>query len=166
MRPVWISLAVIVAAVLAAYLAGSLLPREHTASANRTISAPPDQVFEIITGFADTPSWRTGVKSVRVEADGSRYVEESSHGTIPYRVIERIPNARIVTEIDSADLPFGGRWIFELEQQPEGTRVSITENGFVGPPLFRLLSRFVFGHETTMRQYLDDLEKRVRAKTV
>lgn len=123
-------------------------------------------MFAIINDFASAPGWRTGVKSVRVEEDGTRYVEESNHGPIPYRVIERVPDSRLVTEIDSETLPFDGRWTLEIRSMPNGSESSITENGFVGPPLFRLLSVFVFGHETTIRQYLDDLEKRARSKTV
>jgi len=38
-----------------------------------------------------------------------------------------------------------------------GAKVTITERGWVGPPPFRFLSKFVFGHETTLRQYLADL---------
>lgn len=162
MRYVWFSFAVIAAALILAYAAGSLLPREHTVTLSRSVVAPPERVFAIITDFASAPAWRTGVKSVRVDADGTRYVEESNHGPIPYRVIERVPFSRLVTGIDSTELPFGGRWIFEIKPTAKGSEVSITEDGFVGPPLFRLLSLFVFGHETTIRRYLDDLEKRAR----
>ncbi len=42
-----------------------------------------------------------------------------------------------------------------------GTRLTITENGEVYNPIFRFMSRFVFGHTATMDQFLSDLKKRV-----
>lgn len=134
MRYVWISLAVIAAALILAYAADSLLPGEHTATLSRSIGAPPERVFAIITDFGSGPGWRTGLKSVRVEADGVRYVEESSNGRIPFRVIERVPDSQLVTEIETAELPFGGTWTFGIKPAAGGSEVSITENGFVGSP--------------------------------
>ena len=43
-----------------------------------------------------------------------------------------------------------------------GTRVSITERGEVYNPIFRFLSRFVFGHTGTMETYLRDLARKQR----
>jgi hypothetical protein len=43
-----------------------------------------------------------------------------------------------------------------------GTLVRITEHGEVYNPLFRVLSRFVFGHTSTMEQFLRNLERKLR----
>jgi hypothetical protein len=62
------------------------------------------------------------------------------------------PQQVLVTRIADETLPFGGTWTWQLEAMPGGgTRVTTTEDGFVKPALFRFLSRFVFGHHTTLR---------------
>lgn len=39
--------------------------------------------------------------------------------------------------------------------------MKITEEGFVTNPLFRVLSKFVFGHDATMKTYLADLSRKL-----
>jgi hypothetical protein len=73
---------------------------------------------------------------------------------VPIEVKEWNPPARLVTRIAARDLPFGGTWTYELTPAGTGTELRITENGEVYNPLFRFLSRFVFGHTATMRTYL------------
>ena len=68
------------------------------------------------------------------------------------------PPRRLVTRIADEDLPFGGTWTYRLEPDGGGTRVTITEDGEVYNPVFRFVSRFVMGHDATLRTYLDDLE--------
>ena len=65
--------------------------------------------------------------------------------------------ASVVTTIVGEDLPFGGRWVFELEGDPSSTTVTITEEGEVYSALFRFVSRFVMGHHGTMMTYQQDL---------
>ena len=39
--------------------------------------------------------------------------------------------------------PFGGRWLITLARAGDKTRVTIREEGFVKPPIFRVLSKYV-----------------------
>jgi len=54
-------------------------------------------------------------------------------------------------------LSFGGRWIYELAPDGAGTRLTITEDGFIKNPVFRLLSRTVFSTASTLERFLADL---------
>jgi hypothetical protein len=63
----------------------------------------------------------------------------------------------MVTRIADKTLTFGGAWTYELSPQGGGTRLVITEHGEVYNPLFRFMSRFVFGHTATLDRYLADL---------
>lgn len=58
-------------------------------------------------------------------------------------------------------MPFGGTWTYELEPWSAdgrtGTRLTITERGRVKPPVFRFLSKHVFGHERTAVGLLEQL---------
>jgi hypothetical protein len=51
-------------------------------------------------------------------------------------------------------LPFGGTWTWELAPAGGGTRLTITEAGFIRNPIFRLMSRLFFPPTGTMEKYL------------
>lgn len=140
------------------------MPREHRSSASRTFRASPEALFRIITDFASHPSWRPGVKQVELlpSREGRVVVREtSSWDPLTLEVVERVENRRLVTRIVGEDLPFGGSWTYELEPTGEGTRLTITEDGYVDPAPFRFLARFVFGYTKTMDDYLAALAKKV-----
>jgi hypothetical protein len=54
----------------------------------------------------------------------------------------------------------GGTWTHELTPDGSGTRLTITERGWVGNPIFRFVSRFVMGQTATIDSYLHALGKR------
>ena len=70
---------------------------------------------------------------------------------------ESEPPTRLVTTILSEGMPFGGRWIFEIEPAAAGATVTITEEGEVYSPVFRFVSRYLMGHHATMSLFLSDL---------
>lgn len=150
-------------AALVALAVGLLLPREHVASGEVVVDAPAETVYAAIADVAAGPRWRSGVRAVevlRTSEDGEiEYLERSDWGAIRF-LAHGTPPRRFESEIRGEDLPFGGSWTFELAPEGAGTRVRITERGFVANPFFRFLSRFVFGHESSIRRYLADLEHR------
>jgi hypothetical protein len=54
-------------------------------------------------------------------------------------------------------LPWGGTWTTEITAAPGGSTMRITEDGYVNNPLFRFLSRFVFGYSDTLDSYMKSL---------
>lgn len=155
------ALAAVVALV---WIVGSLLPVAHTATAERVVQGEPEEVWRVMTdieGFAD---WRPGLDSAeRLEERAGRPVwrEHGSTGSMTMEVVERFPPRRMVARIADEGLPFGGTWTYELEPADGGTRAVLTEDGEVYSPFFRFMARFVFGHDATMRSYLDGLESRM-----
>lgn len=140
---------------------GSALPVEHTATVTRTIPATPETVWTAITDFDAMPSWRTGVDSISRDpnTDGQpAWTEFNGRESLGFAVLEMESPTRLMAQIVGEDLPFGGTWTYDLAPSEEGTTVTITEDGEVYSPLFRFVSRFVMGHDATMKQYLDDLE--------
>jgi len=152
------SLALLVAL---AWLVGALLPRAHTATRSLVIHQSAAVLFDTARDFARHPDWRRDIRAVEIlPADDAlaRHRETSSHGAITYALREATPPHRLVTEIADPALPFGGRWTVEFTPADGGgTRVRITEAGFVRPALFRFLARFAFGHTRTMESYLRQL---------
>ncbi len=164
MRWILIVGGVLVGIVLAMYLAGGLLPKGHVASRDITVRATPESVWAVITDVAAFPTWRPDVRSVEIlpSANGqAAWRERGRHGDIAFRVVEAHPPVRLVGEIADPDLPYGGRWIYVITPGPNGTRLEITEEGEVYNPLFRFLSRFVFGHTSSIETYLQALDKHV-----
>ncbi len=147
-------------------LIGFSLPPEHVASRSATINRPAADVWRTITGVEEFPAWRPSVKTVQVLGRTPlRWREDGSNGALTLEAIEiREPN-RLVTEIADKNLPFGGRWVYELRpvtgQGPDRTEVTITEHGEVYNPIFRFVSRFIMGQTATIEAYLSDLERRL-----
>jgi uncharacterized protein YndB with AHSA1/START domain len=155
---------------LVLYIAGSQMPREHRAQRSVILTASRATVWSAITDYAAIPSWWPMVKAVRVEklADGTELTwNTDSHGNeVPYRTSESRVNERLVRVIASDQLAFGGTWTFDLaDASGGGTQLTITEDGYVNPPIFRAMAKWVFGLDTTMRDYLANLEKHLATKS-
>jgi hypothetical protein len=143
---------------------GYLLPQKHQVSREQTYAARPSRLFELITTPADYPTWRSGVKSVEMlpaEGDKTRFRENGSNGKITYVFDEMTPARRVISRIADVSLPFGGRWTYEIEPAGSGARLRITEDGEVYNPIFRFMSRFIFGHHSSIDTYLADVKRRV-----
>jgi uncharacterized protein YndB with AHSA1/START domain len=141
---------------------GLMLPREHIASAEAVVPAPPERVAALVREVEAQPSWRGGVTAIEVlERRGSalRYVERSGGETITFDFAEERPGERFRSTIADPDLPFGGFWTVTLAPHGEGTRVLIEEQGHVTNPIYRFFAALVFGHDRTMKAYLADLER-------
>jgi uncharacterized protein YndB with AHSA1/START domain len=162
MKWILILVAAVVGLVALMAMVGALLPQEHVATQSADYRKPPDAVWATITDATKFAAWRPNMKAaVPVDpADPRRgWTEMWSHGErVPIEVVEWKPPERLVTRLGPG-MAFGGTWTFELTPTAAGTRLRITEHGEVYNPLFRFLSRFVFGHTASMRDYLKGLGK-------
>lgn len=164
MRRRWIIAPVValLGAAGAVYGIGALLPARHVAAVSAHIAADPVHVARLVREVEQQPSWRPGVRRVDVlqrKRGLVRYREHGNEGAIIYELVELAPDRRFRSTILEEGLPFGGAWTIDLYPAGSTVRVSIEERGVVHDPLYRFLSRFVFGHETTMKTYLADLER-------
>lgn len=143
-------------------LVGFALPQDHVASRTVTLSRPVPEVWSAITDVESFPAWRSSVSRVEVlSSEPRRWREISGGDTLTFHIVESKPPNRLVSEIADRDLPFGGRWVYELEPAGTGTELTITEHGQVYNPIFRFVSRFVMGHTATIDAYLADLQKKL-----
>jgi len=51
-------------------------------------------------------------------------------------------------------------WVHEISLEPGGSMLQITENGEIYNPLFRFMSRFVFGYTATIDAFIQALKAR------
>ena len=142
---------------------GWLLPKQHTVTREARFHQPPEVLWKTITDIDAMPSWRQGLKSVKRLPDHNglpAWVETLDSGTIPFETETSQPPAKLVVRIADPKLPFGGTWTYEIAPTSDGSTLRITENGEVYNPIFRFLSRFVFGHSTTIETYLKSMAKK------
>jgi uncharacterized protein YndB with AHSA1/START domain len=162
----WMLYAGAAVALLIAALAvvGFLLPVAHVASAEARFARSPGEVFATIADVKRYPEWRPDVSRVEMlsEAPHTRWKESGGNGEITFEVEDATPPGRWQARIADRTLPFGGTWTYEMTPSGSGTLLRITERGEVYNPLFRVLSRFVFGHTATMEQFLRNLERKLR----
>jgi uncharacterized protein YndB with AHSA1/START domain len=162
MKWILLTLGVLVLIVGLAAVIGLMLPRDHVASTTTTINAPPDSVWEALVNVTDYPRWRTDVRSVDVlSAEGAmRWREQTRQDAITFERTDAQRPTRLETRIADETLPFGGTWTWNLAPDATGTRVTITERGYVTNPIFRFMSRFVFGHHAAQEDFLRSLGRR------
>jgi hypothetical protein len=154
--------AVIVIILLVVLVIGYLLPVAHVAALSIRLARPPNEVYATIRDFAHGTTWRSGLKSVEIldSPDGKlQFREHGLHGAVTFELVEDVPGERIVTRIADIDLGYSGTWTYSLAASPDGSILTITENGEVSNPVFRFMSRYVFGHTATIDAYLVDLAK-------
>lgn len=158
----WIGLGVLLSAPAALYIAGGFLPRDHTARMEITVQSPPERVWGLVSDFAGTARWRDAVTRVDLlpAAQGPlRFVEVSRQGAVTFEVVSQDPPRRQVVRVVDDDQPFGGTWTWEIEPDGAGSRLAITERGFVKSPLFRVMGKLFFPPTATMDAYLRALAR-------
>jgi hypothetical protein len=111
---------------------GAMLPEKHTASRTVAVALPPDALYQRLTGI--------------------------TFGDVPVRIERQEPPFLLVTRIVEGQ-PFGGTWTYRVAPAPGGSQLTIIEDGEVYNVIFRFLSRFVFGHYTTIDAYLANLRR-------
>jgi uncharacterized protein YndB with AHSA1/START domain len=160
MKWILLTLGSLIAFVAIVAIIGWILPEGHTASRTVRFGKPPDVVWQALTDFRSMPSWRADLERIEQlpNHDGNPVWKEYLKGgfSLPLETIAFDPPHRLVRRIADPKLPFGGTWTYELAPAEGGTKVTITENGFVSNPLFRVMSRFS-GQARTIEQFFKAL---------
>lgn len=160
----------LIAIIAVIVIIGALLPRDHVAAVRARIAASPSTVWDAITDVADQPAWRKDIQRVELlpALNGhTAWREHSRNGAIAMVMDSASPPNRLVTRIADDNLPFGGTWEYVVAADDAGASiVTITERGSVHNPVFRFMSRFVFGHTATMNAYLTALGNKFGTKVV
>lgn len=133
----WILMALVVVAAVVAVIAaiGATLPRDHVATRSLAVRRPPEEVWLAI-------------------------MQATAASGVPVDVVESDPPRRQVTRVKDTEKMFGGTWTITIAPSPTGCTLTITEDGWVGNPIFRFVSRYVMGHHATMDGMLKDVAKK------
>lgn len=162
MKRALIAALVLISFLIAVPLVGLVLPRGHIVARSITLHHPPEHIWQVITDFHNAPAWRPSL--TRIEQLPSRqgvalWREHYQGGdALTLATVESIGPTRLVREIADPDLPFGGRWVYDIVPLNEGgSRITITEHGDVSNPVFRVVSRFFMDQSAAIDRYLLDL---------
>jgi hypothetical protein len=155
----------IVALIAIVVVVGFSLPKEHVASRRLKLDQKPDAVWNVITDFQNQPSWLPLVVSAEKQPDHNgnavwQEVYKNSSDKITLETTESIPFQKLVRTIPDTGGVFFGRWEYEITTTKDGCAVKITEFGSVSNPVFRFMSKFVFGHNSTIETYLKALAEK------
>jgi hypothetical protein len=116
-------LMILIAAVAAI---GSMLPRNHKAARTLRLNRTPAEVWPVL-------------------------LQATQASDVPVDVLESDAPHRLVTRVTEKETNFGGTWTIAIDPAPPaGAAVTITEDGWVANPIFRVVSRVVIGHHATM----------------
>ena len=161
---IWI-LGSLVTIALVVTVVGYMLPQAHSVTRTVTVPLAPDALYALLVDVDKYSTWRPGVKSLtrQPDRDGKpAWVEEAGGDRIPFYFERMERPSLLVSRIADPSLPFGGTWTYRITPQGSGSSVAITEDGEVYNPIFRFMSRFVFGHAATLDEFARDLEARAR----
>lgn len=151
---------VLIALIMA--VIGSRLNPNHVAARSIRLQRSPADVYSVIRDFEHAAAWRSDIKQMEMlgTIDGHlRFREHGSHGTVTYEVLADDPGKRLVTRIVDRDLGYSGSWEYTIAPDGNGASLSIKESGEVSNPLFRFMSRYIFGQTATIDNYLKSLAK-------
>lgn len=163
MRFVVIVVIVVVALFGLMILIGSMLPQGHVASRAARYHQSPEAVYAALSDFQAYPKWAPEIERVERLPDlngNPVWFHAGKRFSMPLEVLEASAPRLLETRIADPKLPFGGTWTYEIAPVAGGSEVTVTERGAIGPPIFRFLSRFVFGYTSTMDQYLRALGRK------
>jgi uncharacterized protein YndB with AHSA1/START domain len=154
---------VLAAIVLVIVLVGWMLPVAHVASGSVRLARPSEEIHAIVSDVASYPAWWADMTQIEMlpPVDGrTRFRQFMGADPVIVEVLESVPPTRFVTRIADPDQPFGGTWTLEIAPDGTGSRLTVIERGEVYNPVFRFVSRFVFGHTATIDSFLRALQRK------
>jgi len=154
---------------IALYWFGHSLPERHTAQITFEVPKPRAAVWAALIDYAAMPQWWPAVTAVRLETKPNGDVvtvnTDKRGQQVAFRTKEEKAAARLVREIVGDNLPFGGVWTFELADGATGrTRLTLTEDGFIKPPIFRGIARLFMKPDATMQDFAKHFTPYVASK--
>lgn len=148
--------------VVLPWVVGALMDREHVGRGEAVIAAPLPEVWEVVSGFDSLGEWAPDVANMSRVADVDglpSYEMQGGSSTITFTFTEVSAPHKLVVELQDDSAAYGGVWTYELEAVDEGTRVTITEEGWTEPAYFRFMLR-ILGNDRTIKAYLAALQRK------
>lgn len=159
-RP-YLFLILLLVALLGLYGFGSNLPATHEITVKALYHQPREALFNAISNYEKTPEWSSSVARVERLPDHNglpvwRFYDKDGH-QMEIEVVASQAPSRHVSRLMVSDFPFTGTWTFELQETAGKTMVTLTEEGRVNSPIWRLIQRYGTGQDAMLRNFLLEL---------
>lgn len=142
----------IIALIAIVAVIGAMMPRTHRATSRITLQRPPAEVWPAVRNLdALVGSWKDLQAAERLPDRDGKEIWQQKAGGFELRLIieEATPPSRLVTRIDAPpEAAFGGTWTYQLAPAGSGTAVTVTEDGYVSNPIFRVMMKVMGTHRT------------------
>ncbi len=152
MELIYLFLSLLALAYSGFWILGFLAPLRHQVQESIELACTPEVCWEKLTDFATYPTWQQHIKAVQ-ELEPNLWEEDYGRWRLIFRTLEAAPPFLLARKIKDQGQGFGGEWIFQLEQTPFGTRLTLTEKGWIQHRLFRGISHFLLGHKKSIRRF-------------
>jgi len=154
---------------LAAFALGAILPVDHSVSVSGVVAAPPAKVFALITDIAAGPTWRPEVKSVEIlpkDTTRDAWIEDLGSGQkMKFLATTTAPpdasgHAVRVVKLDDPAATYGGVWTYDIYpgSNPQTSTLKITETGYINPPFYRFMMKYVFSPTKNLDDYMKNIQ--------
>jgi uncharacterized protein YndB with AHSA1/START domain len=149
---------------LALLIFGLMQAVKHSVTRSIHLKQPPDTVFAVISDSANLPTWSSSIEKVEKMPD--------QNGNPAFRCwlswggmrmimtqLESAPPNRLVISMAKDGGPVLGTWTYNIDSDPDGCTIALTEEGELKNPFFRALAR-IRGLDANITQTLRDLAKK------
>jgi uncharacterized protein YndB with AHSA1/START domain len=156
-----IIICLIILIVLVVLVIGLLQPTKHSVTRSIHLKQSPESVFALLNDPAKLPTWSSGIAKVVTlpNRDGkpvARLTMKWGGMEMLATELENTPPHRLVTAMRKEGGPTFGTWTYDIRAEGDGCRISITEDGELKNPLYRVMAR-VRGLDATVTRTLSDL---------
>lgn len=131
LRVVSLLLSVIVVCGIAILIAGYVTPPQYKDSATFEVSFTTELTWGELMDIENSDKKKADVASVEIVDEYGKLVawkeNLKSGGYRIYRMVQVVENKRLVIELTESSYGLTGVWAFDLEKDPEGTKITITE---------------------------------------
>lgn len=139
---------------------GFLLPAQQNVQRQVVIASSPTAVWRVLVDFPKHAAWRDGVQRLQALSDRSgnaAWRELSNDGERTLEISVSEPGRRLVLGFADERHHFQGVWAFELVEEGNGTRVTLTESGVIENPILRLYCGTIHDRGEALGVLLEEL---------
>lgn len=145
-------------------IAGSLLPKTHTASVSVELGKPRVDVWKLVDDVREFPKWLPGINKVEVLPDrnGHRVFRQTQgrNSFVLEETVKREPEIVTRTIADDNNM-FTGSWEHTFEDIGGGrTRLTVKETGTVNSAIPRAMMKLFFGYEYYLKQFASAMKEK------
>jgi len=143
-----------------------LVPEQYEVSSMAYYNCDLKKLWGLVTGFANQASWRTGIIRVEKISDISGrniWKEFNSNGQVmKIETSEYFPMRRLVRRLINENQDGEIIWIYDFAEVGEVSTLTVSEQGKLVNPIFKLISKFNSSKSKVLNMYFQDIANELK----